>query len=36
MIAVVGLTAAAVILATDSDEVASTSSARPIESIKYS
>jgi hypothetical protein len=33
MIAVVGLTAAAVILATDSDEVASTSSARPIESI---
>jgi hypothetical protein len=35
MIAVVGLTAAVVILATDSDEVSSTSSARPIESINY-
>ena len=36
MIAVVGLTAAVVILATDSDEVSSTSSAaKPIESINY-
>jgi hypothetical protein len=36
MIAVVGLTAAVVILANDSDEVSSTSSAaNPIESIRY-
>jgi hypothetical protein len=35
MIALVGLTAAVVILATDSDEVSSTSSAKPIESINY-
>ncbi len=35
MIAVVGLTAAVVILANDSNEVSSTSSARPIESINY-
>jgi hypothetical protein len=35
MVAVVGLTVAVVILATDSDQVASTSSARPIESINY-
>jgi hypothetical protein len=36
MIAVVGLTAAVVILANDSDEVSSTSSAaKPIESIRY-
>jgi hypothetical protein len=35
MIAVVGLTAAVVILAGDGDEVTRTSSARPIESINY-
>jgi hypothetical protein len=35
MIAVVGLTIAVVIFATDSDEVAGTSSARPAESINY-
>jgi hypothetical protein len=35
MIAVVGLTAAVVILANDSDEVSGTSSARPTESINY-
>jgi hypothetical protein len=35
MIAVAGLTAAVVILANDSDEVSSTSSATPIESINY-
>jgi hypothetical protein len=35
MIAVVGLTAAVVILANDSDEVNGTSSAKPIESINY-
>jgi hypothetical protein len=35
MVAVVGLTAAVVILATDSDQVESTSAARPIESINY-
>jgi hypothetical protein len=35
LIAVAGLTVAVVILATDSDEVSSTSSARPIESINY-
>jgi hypothetical protein len=35
MIAVVGLTAAVVILAGDGDEVTGTSSARPIESINY-
>jgi hypothetical protein len=35
MIAVVGLTAAVVILANDSDEVSNTSSAKPIESINY-
>jgi hypothetical protein len=35
MIAVVGLSAAVVILAIDSDEVSSTSSAKPIESINY-
>jgi hypothetical protein len=35
MVAVVGLTVAVVILATDSDEVSSTSSARPMESIRY-
>jgi hypothetical protein len=36
MIALVGLTAAVVILATDSDEVSSPSSAaKPIESIRY-
>ena len=35
MVAVVGLTVAVVVLATDSDQVASTSSARPIESINY-
>ena len=34
-IAVAGLTVAVVILANDSDEVSSTSSARPIESINY-
>src|SRR5919108_5726117 len=35
MVAVVGLTVAVVILATDTDQVASTSSAKPIESINY-
>jgi hypothetical protein len=35
MIAVIGLSAAVVIVANDSDEVASTTSARPIESINY-
>jgi hypothetical protein len=35
MIAVVGLTVAVVILATDSDNVSGTSIARPIESINY-
>ena len=35
LIAVAGLTVAVVILATDSNEVRSTSSARPIESINY-
>jgi hypothetical protein len=35
MIAVVGLTAAVVILANDSDEAGSTTSAAPIESINY-
>ena len=35
LIAVAGLTVAVVFLATDSDEVSSTSSARPIESINY-
>jgi hypothetical protein len=35
MIALVGLTAAVVILAADSDEVSGTSSATPIESINY-
>jgi hypothetical protein len=35
LIAVAGLTVAVVILATDSDEVGGTSSARPIESINY-
>jgi hypothetical protein len=35
MIAVVGLTAAVVILANDSDEVSGTSSVRPTESINY-
>ena len=35
LIAVAGLTVAVVILATDSNEVSSTSSARPIESINY-
>jgi hypothetical protein len=35
MIAVVGLTAAVVIVANDGDEVAGTTSARPIESINY-
>jgi hypothetical protein len=35
MIAVVGLTAAVVIVANDGDEVAGTTSAQPIESINY-
>ena len=35
MIAVIGLSAAVVIVANDGDEVASTTSARPIESINY-
>jgi hypothetical protein len=35
MVAVVGLTVAVVILATDTDQVSSTSTARPIESINY-
>jgi hypothetical protein len=35
MIAVVGLSAAVVILAIQSDEVSNTSSAKPIESINY-
>jgi hypothetical protein len=35
MIAVVGLTAAVVILANDSDQVSGTSVARPIESLNY-
>jgi hypothetical protein len=35
MIAVVGLTAAVVILATDGDEVSSTSSATPTEELRY-
>jgi hypothetical protein len=35
LIAVAGLTVAVVILATDSNEVSSTSSTRPIESINY-
>lgn len=36
MIAVVGLTVAVVILANDGDEISSTSSARPTDSISYS
>ncbi len=35
MIAIVGLTAAVVILATDGDQVSSTSTARPIEPLNY-
>jgi hypothetical protein len=35
LVAVVGLSAAVVILATNSDEVAGTTSARPVESINY-
>jgi hypothetical protein len=35
LVAVLGLSAAVVILATDSDEVAGTSSATPVESINY-
>jgi hypothetical protein len=35
MIAVAGLTVAVVILAGDSDEVSSTSAAKPVESIRY-
>jgi hypothetical protein len=35
MIAIVGLAAAVVIVANESDEVAGTTSARPVESINY-
>jgi hypothetical protein len=35
LIAVLGLSAAVVILATNSDEVAGTTSARPVEAINY-
>jgi hypothetical protein len=35
LVAVLGLSAAVVILATNSDEVAGTTSARPVESINY-